>query len=183
MKLAVLIALFVTVLALSAFATDWVISPINGHHYLAIDTLSWTDGESQAVALGGHLATIRNETENEWAKTSFGQFDFMWIGLHEFNFPQNPRTWVWASGEQVAYTNWAEGEPSGPFGEPFVAMEGHNDYFQLHYGEWCDLSSQWEPGKRIHIGLVEVIPVPEPSSLLALAGGLMPLALLHRRKH
>jgi len=180
----ILMIVVALIVCLTASATTiWEISPVNGHLYAAIDCLSWLDAESQAANMGGHLATIRNEEENEWAKSSFGQFDFMWIGLHEYDYFQDPRTWVWVSDEPVTYTNWAVGEPSGPFGEPFVAIEGDNDYFNLHYGEWCDLSSQYEPWQRKHIGLVEITnDVPEPSTLLVFGAGLVGLFLLRRRR-
>ena len=176
MKLAVLVVLLVTLLAVPTFAYDWVTNPANGHRYAVIeeDSYSWSVAETLAVGEGGHLVTINDSQENEWIRTHFQGFDFMWIGLHEIVF--SPRTWVWTSGEQVAYLNWGSGEPSGPGWEHWVALMGPS----LHDGQWADLSEMFAPQDTFrHIALIEV--VPEPTSLFALFSGITIFGILRRR--
>ncbi len=43
-----------------------IINPENGHTYLLLSQGNWTDSEAEAVALGGHLATIRNQAEEDF---------------------------------------------------------------------------------------------------------------------
>ena len=37
-----------------------IVNPANGHAYFLLAPNTWTSSESQAVALGGHLATIND---------------------------------------------------------------------------------------------------------------------------
>ena len=38
----------------------------NHHVYVLLSSASWKDSEAEAVALGGHLATVRDQTEEDW---------------------------------------------------------------------------------------------------------------------
>jgi len=176
MKRMVFVVLLVAMMGSTVFAYDWIVNPANGHRYTLVSAgYDWNEAESNSVALGGHLVTINDADENEWVKTSFGEFDFMWIGLYEVDY--NARTWAWISGEPVTFSNWAEGEPSGPGWEHWVAMMGPS----FHDGQWADLTRTWEPSFGYkHIAVVEVIP--EPSSLLALCGGVGGLLAFRRRR-
>ena len=51
-----------------------VINPSNGHAYWLLAPDSWTHSEAQAVALGGHLATINDQAEQDWVVAQFGQY-------------------------------------------------------------------------------------------------------------
>jgi len=60
----------------SAVQIDWVQSPINGHWYgVDYTPRSWTDSEALAVSLGGHLATIRSQAEQDWIEQEFGVYN------------------------------------------------------------------------------------------------------------
>jgi len=90
-----------------------VVSPINGHTYYLLEPSSWTDGEANAQALGGHLATVRSADENNWIYSTLlrpnGEFRRGWLGLNDI---ENEGTFVWTSGEPVTFTNWGGGEPN-----------------------------------------------------------------------
>jgi len=64
--------------------------------------------ESNAVALGGHLATLNDPAEQDWVYSTFARLGSFWIGLNDLG---TEGTFVWASGEAVTYTNWAGGYP------------------------------------------------------------------------
>lgn len=133
-------------------------NPGNGHSYLLLDSATWRDSETEAVALGGHLATIRNDSEEQWVVRTFGAYGgqqhLLWIGLTDmakkFHFS-------WSSGESSSYTCWAKGEPNNAGrGEDFVAI-----YYPNHSqaGTWND----WNDRTRDPIGLpmngvVEIVP-------------------------
>jgi len=118
---------------------NWIQGP-NGHFY-ALSTVqgTWLEVEAQAVSAGGHLATIRNQAENDFIVQTFlvGQVfcealttSGPWIGLTD---AQEEGVFTWASGEPVTFTNWIEDKPddhdfahSGK-GEDYVQFFSNND--------------------------------------------------------
>jgi len=89
-----------------------IYNPANGHYYYLLAENTWTASEVEAVAMGGHLATVRNQAENNWIYTQFSQFGGvsrgLWIGLND---AAQEGDFVWASGEPVSYFNWGSNEP------------------------------------------------------------------------
>ena len=146
------------------------INPHNHHTYIMLRAATWKKSEAQAVAMGGHLVTVRNQAEEDWLLQTFGRLGgtprLLWIGLNDtakkFHFG-------WSSGESVSYTCWAKGEPNNVGrGEDFVAIfyPGHDQG-----GKWND----WNDRAKDPIGLpmngiVEIIPkniesfAPPPNS-------------------
>ena len=113
----------------------------NGHPYCLLDSKGWIASEAEAVALGGHLATINDQAENNWVHDTFyrlatGQGN-LWIGLNDA--AQEGR-FVWVSGEPVTLTNWSPGEPNNGApgnGEDYVQIGGSG--FVAHApGSWND---------------------------------------------
>ena len=140
---------------------------MNGHIYMFITTGRWTDAEAQAVALGGHLATIRNKEEEDWIYNVFAFYGRLgggnlWIGLNDV---QTPGQFVWASGEPVTYTHWGAGQPSGglPIGH-YVAINSYiTPYggFVYSWANWIDFGDFGNPYTTPFNGIVEIIPPPE----------------------
>lgn len=99
-----------------------VMNPANRHEYVLLTSDTWTNSETQAVALGGHLATINDQAEQDWVFDVFaragGSGRGLWTGLHR---TANGAPFVWASGEALGYTHWSAGEPNFP-DERFVLM-------------------------------------------------------------
>lgn len=152
-----------------------------GHDYYLLDLATWLDAEAAAIELGGHLATIDDDAENTFVAGRFGALTEgrnLWIGLTD---QAVEGTFVWTSGTPVSFTNWLGGEPNdctfvGCFTEDFVAIAAFG--FGTN-GKWFDVPSDivlWS-------GVVEVVPVPEPSSLLLFGLGASALvgAALRRR--
>jgi len=101
--------------ALPAVLDGPIVNPANGNSYYLLGIGSWTDSQERAVQLGGNLATINDQSENEWVCTEFdsalvnsGAKGF-WIGINDV---AQEGDFVWASGESVTYTNWAPSQPS-----------------------------------------------------------------------
>lgn len=125
MRRALVASLLCSVTIAQTAPLQWVQCPLNGRHYALTAQLSWTDAELVAQAYGGHLATVRSPAENTWLASTFATgFECLWIG---FNDAQVEGSFVWASGESVAFTNWAAGEPTNGQGAE----------------DWCHLSLPW----------------------------------------
>jgi hypothetical protein len=81
----------------------------NGHRYrhcplpICIDS-----ARAYCLDLGGHLATIRDSEENAFVQGMITQP--IWLAASDYWENQN---WVWTTGEEWSYDNWAEGEPAG----------------------------------------------------------------------
>lgn len=191
MKIAVLAVLLVALLAVPALAYDWVTNPANGHMYTLVgNNTSWADAENKAIALGGHLATIRSQAENDWVfNYTLSETDSKvygaWIGLSQLPDAAEPAGgWVWSSGESVVYTHWQT-----TTGEPNEYPPGPEDWCKMYIRQhdWDEIPSYWndswfyEPSRPDTVGIVEV--VPEPSCLLVLGGGLIGLIGIRRRKN
>jgi hypothetical protein len=136
-----------------------ITNAVNGHAYLLLDSATWKASEAEAVSLGGHLATIRNQDEENWVVASFGVFGgqqrLLWIGLTDtakkFHFS-------WSSGESSSYTAWAQGEPNNVGGgEDFIAI-----YYPNHSqgGRWNDWSDRTEDPIGLPMNGVVEIPLP-----------------------
>jgi hypothetical protein len=110
-----LLATLITTVAASAQAgIAWQQNPANGRWYALTPQLSWTAAEAMAQAHGGHLATIRNQAENNWLVATFATgTECHWIGLNDVAVEG---VFVWSSGEPVTFTNWAQGEPTNGMG-------------------------------------------------------------------
>jgi hypothetical protein len=92
----------------------------NGHTYGILEEhQSWQEAEDAAIALGGHLVTINDASENAWVmefgrglrveNSSSRNGAIAWIG---YNLSGGPH---WSSGEPVTFNNYQSGSGSGPF--------------------------------------------------------------------
>jgi len=141
-----------------------VTNPGNGHSYYLLSEDSWLASESQAMALGGHLATIRNEAEQSWVFGTFGSWGgkerSLWIGLND---AAEEGRFTWSSGEGVPYTHWLPGQPdNSPVtgGEGYVHMLNSGNAYGHPGGFWNDLASlnTGFPTFDPVCGVVEVCP-------------------------
>jgi hypothetical protein len=145
-------------LALNRASSPPIVNPNNHHTYILLRSATWEKSEARAVALGGHLATVRNQAEEDWLVKTFGKYGrtqrLLWIGLSDrdkkFHF-------TWSSGESDSFTCWAKGEPNNAGrGEDFVAI-----YYPNHnqHGRWNDWNDRTHDPIGLPInGVVEIIP-------------------------
>lgn len=92
----------------------------------------WVEAEAFCRALGGHLATLTSEEENQFVYWFMRENDFLtaYFGLED---EERDHTWEWVTGEPVEYTNWDSGEPS------YSGRERYGMYFYKHLtGTWND---------------------------------------------
>jgi len=157
--------------------TGPIVNPVNGHSYFLLSQNNWTGSEAEAVNLGGHLVTINDAAENAWIVDTFSEFGgisrAIWAGMND---SASEGTFVWSSGESVAYTNWGPNEPNDNFGEDythiFPTMDGR-------FPTWNDAPDAADAFGFTFNGVVE-IPVPEPETYLIVLSGLLILGA-HRK--
>jgi hypothetical protein len=140
---------------------DWTVNPLNGHLYKLIDCGTWSDCENAAVAEGAHLVTINSQDEQDWLVQTFGGSTLYWIG---FTDEATEGNWQWISGEQVSYTNWADGEPNNDWscGEAYAVMNWYTP------GKWNDLgycSPEWTSVTKAIIEKSGTPPPPASGNL------------------
>lgn len=155
-----------------------IVNPANNHAYYLLEQDTWFASQAEAVALGGHLATINDAAENSWVYATFSTFGGLnrglWIGLNDAATEGN---FVWVSGEPVTYTNWAPGEPN--------ATRLNEDYVHLESPAFRGPAWNDRDGNDVLVGsgrwgVVEV--VPEPSALILLATGLLLMGVVSLRR-
>jgi RNA polymerase sigma factor (sigma-70 family) len=136
-----------------------MVNPNNHHIYILLRPATWEKSEAEAVALGGHLATIRNQAEEDWIFHTFGHYEggqrLLWIGLNDLDKKFH---FSWTSGESISYTDWGKYQPysSKLKGEDYVAIFYPNHDEANKWNDWNDRSVD-----PIHLpfdGVVEIIP-------------------------
>jgi hypothetical protein len=124
----------------AAILSGPITNPANHHTYYLLTQSSWSDSESEAQALGGHLVTINDAAEQSFVYTNFatlgGTNHHLWIGLHRGN-----SGFYWVTGEPVTYTHWAPDEPNNCDGvEDSGVIFGPDPGYLQVAGYWNDLS-------------------------------------------
>ena len=128
----------VLLMGVVAAASGYQWQSYNGHFYtLTNDWGSWSEAETEAASLGGHLVTINDDGENTWLMNTFRDTytrsypgdpwqNGAWIGYYS---DDDGISWQWISGEPVTY--YRHDYPSWPDG-------GIHAYLHLAY--------HWLPG-------------------------------------
>ncbi len=124
--------------------SGWERSPFNGHWYLATNIeRTWAGAEAEARCFGGHLATIRNQAENDWLVSKLRQdSSSRWIGYNDLTVEGQ---FEWVSGEPSGFENWYPGEPDDSGGADWTSWDSVT-------GMWFD-----EPQSPERPSIVEVI--------------------------
>ncbi len=89
-----------------------LVNPANGHTYQRFDTvLTWDAAKNACAGLGGYLATVTTQAENDWIQDNITNgVRAIWVGGTDAVVEG---TWSWINGESWHYTNWGSGEPNG----------------------------------------------------------------------
>ncbi len=94
---------------------------------------SWEEAKAYCESLGGHLATISSQEENDYIYyllTDAG-YSSAYFGLTD---SEEEGAWEWVNGEPVTYTNWHSSEPSNDNSNEDYAMF----YWKYNDGTWND---------------------------------------------
>jgi hypothetical protein len=170
----VVLAVCATTNLIAAPISGPILNPATGHTYYLLENSDWTDAQSQALSLGGNLATVNDAAEDAWISQTFTNFGGiqrnLWIGLNAIGLDGgNPNNYQWVDGSSSTYRNWASGEPNGTDQYTYIIPGGN-----VNAGQWNNVPNVTSAG----YGFGPVIPmygvaevVPEPSTyLLALLG-------------
>lgn len=127
----------------------------NGHYYLVVnDPEYWTDARDACENMGGHLATITSQEEQEFVAgliENSGTQKNYWLGGSDHD---SEGDWVWITGEAWTYSNWRIKQPDNRNTED---TDHDQDYLQIccgsededRYMMWWDvansgISNGWE---------------------------------------
>ena len=95
----------------------------NSCYYRSTAQMRWATAMEQVQFNGGHLVTISSQEENDFLGENGG-----WIG---FTDEAIEGEWVWVTGEEVTFTQWAGGEPNNmgeeDCGQRYVGVGDWND--------------------------------------------------------
>ncbi len=112
---------------------DTLVMIYDGHSYACFNNCNtWEEAEEYCRSLGGHLAVITSQEENEaiWTVAWINCYDNAFIGLSDAN---HEGEWQWVTEEPVQFTCWNSGEPNG-----FTADENYAVFSGLPGGLWND---------------------------------------------
>lgn len=105
-----------------------------GHSYYLFDLGgTWEEAESYCRSLGGHLATITSQEEND---ALYQYICSLEVGSAYIGLTDNVQEglWLWVTGEELDYTNWHTGEPNNDYSGENYAMF----YDRYTDGTWND---------------------------------------------
>lgn len=126
-------ALFILLIAMlkleiNVYAEDGEIVRWNGHRYqFCREGMDWHEAKEYCESRGGHLVTITSAAENEFVYKLLNGTTAM-IGLTD---EEEEGVMKWVTGERVAYTNFADGEPNNEWDEDYCLINGED-------GKWND---------------------------------------------
>lgn len=97
-----------------------------------VDT--WEAAQQYCESLGGHLATITSQEENDYIYKVVRDAGYTsaYFGLTDVD---TEGTWKWITGEPLSYQNWHKGEPNS---------ENQNEDYAMFYYKYSD--GTWNDG-------------------------------------
>jgi Lectin C-type domain/PEP-CTERM motif len=125
---------------------------------LTSGALTWQQAQEEAVAMGGHLAVINDQAEQELLLNQYGSaadpaaphvnLGGLWIGLSSDAAGQ----FSWVNGDPLAYTNWGTDQPGT------IDTEDSFAFMSVFDGTWFDDGNRTTPTNSL-FGIIEI---PEP---------------------
>lgn len=125
------------------------------HYYYAVDApggIDWLAASDSAARLGGYLATLTSQPENDFVfglvnlrpywyrRPGSGYWAGPWLGGRQrAGAPEPDSGWEWVTGEPFDYTNWTLGQPNNLGGNQDALNLGECPYGWLP--TWNDLST------------------------------------------
>ena len=126
---------------------DWVLHGNSCYHVIDTPTLKWSDARTTCQNLGGDLAIIRSQDENNFVRDLINQQTVQdrgaWIGLYRKADHDNKFYWIDDTPLAGQYSAWASGEPNDQAEKcVHILLTGS----KKKYGKWndnkCNLSEE-----------------------------------------
>lgn len=113
----------------------------NGHYYQVYDeSMTWTEAKKYCGSLGGHLATITSQEEQQFIESQLvnGQKSCYWLGGTDSAVEGK---WNWITGEEFSYTKWGADMPDNWQDEDYLMIykDPHPSHTGNTFGFWNDL--------------------------------------------
>ena len=112
---------------------DYVVEETDHVYQVFVGRYTWTEAKAMCEKMGGHLATITTEEEEELINRINEEGYTVWIG----GYREDDYIWRWVTGEVWEYTNWCEGEPN----DSVAVVANENRVVTQGYG-WNDLNDE-----------------------------------------
>jgi len=136
-----LFAVMILAIALSAgcvYAESEEVT-FNGHTYQRIDIeTSWTSAKSYCENIGGHLATVTSQQEDDFIYSVLVKpgKNNAWLGASD---EAREGDWKWVTGEMWTYKNWDTNQPDNYLGAEHYLHMYHSTYpIALYPSTWND---------------------------------------------
>lgn len=141
-----------------------------GNTYMRIDkSLSWEDAKTYCESIGGHLATITDDEEQEAVEDLFVRGIDTLRSAYSLGATDadNEGVWTWVTDEEFDYDNWDAGEPDNGTGG------GVQNYLSIYttgskFGLWDDIqsfsSNPYDRGFVCEIESKDIKPTPTPDA-------------------
>lgn len=150
-----------TMLPVTAHATT-AETTWQGHRYQVFENQAstWVEAENYCQSLGGHLATISCQEENDFIYQVMvnAGYTSAYFGLTDHD---KEGTWIWVTGEPVTYTNWHSGEPNSENANEDYALF----YYKYKDKTWNDGNFEYSIGNKGSAFICEWDPIPENGSV------------------
>ncbi|MCR4956522.1 MAG: hypothetical protein K6A30_07540 [Lachnospiraceae bacterium] len=123
-----------------------------GHKYeVYANGMTWKQAKTMCEELGGHLVTITSSKEQKYVKSLLDYSGTMnyWLGAKKKSGKFN----AWITGEDMSYTKYATGEPSG--NGSYLMMYAYNNPNTTgnDKGKWNDIKNTGVYNKESWFGL------------------------------
>lgn len=114
----------------------------NNHSYRVFDTsMTWTEAKAACEEIGGHLATISSNEEQDYVQQLIKSTkkENIWIGGC---FSAANNSWSWVDNTEWNYTNWDVTQPDNYTGDEFYLRIKNRDRvydtWEAYDGKWND---------------------------------------------
>ncbi|MBR4432837.1 MAG: InlB B-repeat-containing protein, partial [Paludibacteraceae bacterium] len=118
----------------------------NGNFYLVVrQAKTWHAARDYCESLGGHLATITSEEEDDLCYSLYIKANVKGCYFGLINEAYDNQTWTWITGEEFSYSNWQANEPDSVrqnVGQYWMRVKGWDDEF--NYANDNYFLCEWE---------------------------------------
>ena len=116
------------------------------------EKMTWTEHNNQAIAMGGNLASISNDIENNKVKEVSTGLN-VWLGGVRKGCGNDTGAdhWYWSNGKNWSYTNWMKNQP-----DHYQKSENRVHMTPISHGQqWNDISEDHQFSAVYELSIIE----------------------------